>query len=104
MKAGNGSDGLLSEAHAVGSHGSDVRLHRRAGVQSELSFPRQVQVFCFLLSTFVAPVRPTSAISVGMIGGRDCLLGWGCIAATSKTIRLSKLLGVRNPGHDVPLA
>jgi len=77
VKAGNGSDGLLSEAHAVGRHGSGVRLYRRAGVQTELSFPRQVQVFCFLLTTFVAPLRPTSVISVVMLGGRDYLLGWG---------------------------
>jgi len=28
-----------------------------------------------LWTTFVAQVRPTSAISVAMLGGRDCLLG-----------------------------
>jgi hypothetical protein len=81
----------VSEAHAVGSHGSGVRWHRRAGVQTELSFPRQVQVFCLLLTMFVAPLRPTSVTLLRCRAGVTACW-WGCFAVTLKTIRRASYL------------
>jgi len=65
--------------------------------------PRQVQVFCFSLTIFVAPVRPTSATSVAMPVGRNCLLLVGMFRRHIEDDSKSKLLGIRDTRHDVPL-
>ena len=70
----------------VGSYGSGVRLHRRAGVQT-LYHSHARYKCCASLDDFCST---SATISVAMLGGRDCLLGWKCYAVTSETIRLSK--------------